>query len=390
MISMPEDVLPADSPPPEHKAPTLTKAPPVGRKFPCGKCGARLDFDPSERALKCPYCGHFEEIKPDKAGVQERDYEEYLNKLAGHRTKLEGRSSQVRCTGCGAVVLLEDQVATDKCPFCGTHLENEPEEAQDMIPPESLLPFRVDIRKARDEFANWIKSRWFAPSALKKMANLGQLSGIYVPYWTYDAMTYTHYTGQRGIDYTDTETYYETDAQGNQQARTRTVIRTMWYPCSGEVQHFFDDVLVCGSNSLPGSLIQSLEPWDLKRLVTYKAEYLSGFKTERYAVDLKEGFARAREVMQNQIRRLCEQDIGGNHQIVNSMQSQYVGVTFKHILLPVWLASYRYYDKVYRVMVNARTGQVVGERPWSWIKISALVLLIVAILGVILFFASRH
>src|SRR5262245_13226076 len=93
--SMPEDVLPADSPPPEKKDPTLTKAPPAERKFPCGKCGARLDFDPKQRALKCPYCGHVEEIKPDKAGVQERDYEEYLNKLAGHRTKLEGRSSQV-------------------------------------------------------------------------------------------------------------------------------------------------------------------------------------------------------------------------------------------------------------------------------------------------------
>src|SRR5207344_1224993 len=33
------------------------KAPPAGRQFPCGNCGARLDFDPAARSLKCPFCG---------------------------------------------------------------------------------------------------------------------------------------------------------------------------------------------------------------------------------------------------------------------------------------------------------------------------------------------
>src|SRR5262249_51532477 len=180
----------------EAKPPTVTQAAPAGRKFPCAKCGARLDFDPSARALKCPYCGHVEEIRPDTDTVQERDYDAYLQKVTGTKRTIEGRSSQVRCTGCGAVVLLEDKVATERCPFCGTHLENKPEAAQEMIPPESILPFKIDLRKARAAFDLWIKSRWFAPSALKKLANLGQLSGIYVPYWTYDSMTYTHYTGQ--------------------------------------------------------------------------------------------------------------------------------------------------------------------------------------------------
>jgi predicted RNA-binding Zn-ribbon protein involved in translation (DUF1610 family) len=379
-----------ENPTPENRAPTVTKAPPTDRKFPCGQCGAKLDFDPSARSLKCPYCGHVEEIKPDRKGVQERDYLEYIKKLAGQKTVLEGHSSQVRCTGCGAIVLLEDKMATEKCPFCGTHLENKPEAAEAMIAPESVLPFKVDIHRAREEFNKWIKSRWFAPNALKKMANLGQLVGIYVPYWTYDAMTYTYYTGQRGEDYTTTETYYETDAQGNRQERTRTVVHTRWWPVSGEVQHFFDDVLVCASNSLPDGLVQSLEPWDLRHLVTYQAQYLSGFKTERYAVDLKHGFDVAKGIMEGTIRRLCAEDIGGDHQRVDTMQTQHVGVSFKHILLPIWLASYRYYEKVYRILVNARSGQVCGERPYSWVKITSLILLIVAIFGIILFFLSRH
>jgi predicted RNA-binding Zn-ribbon protein involved in translation (DUF1610 family) len=378
------------SPLPEQKSPTVTKAPPKERKFPCGKCGARLDFDPSARSLKCPYCGHVEEIRPENDQVQERDYEVYLHKLVGKKVRLEGRSSQVRCTGCGAVVLLEDKVATEKCPFCATHLENEPETADDMIAPESVLPFRIDAHKARDCFNDWINSRWFAPSALKKMANLGQLAGIYIPYWTYDSMTYTHYTGQRGEDYTTTETYYETDAEGHQQQRTRTVVHTRWYSVSGEVQHFFDDILICASRSLPDGLIHSLRRWDLHHLVNYKAEYLSGFKAERYTVGLKEGFNEAKGIMEGEIRTLCCQDIGGDHQIVDSMRTQHVGVTFKHLLLPIWLATYRYYDKLYRILVNARSGEVVGERPWSWIKITSLVALILAILAVILYFASNR
>ena len=67
-----------------------------------------------------------------------------------------------------------------------------------MIAPESVLPFQVDLRAARNAFTTWLGSLWFAPSELKKVANLGQLAGVYLPYWTYDTMTYTFYEGQRG------------------------------------------------------------------------------------------------------------------------------------------------------------------------------------------------
>src|SRR5262249_33739056 len=129
------------------------KPPPPDRKFPCSQCGARLDFDTAAKSLKCPYCGHVEQIAQSAAEVQERDYSEYLAKLAqGKGATIAGRSSQVRCPGCGAVVLLEDKVVTEKCPFCATHLTNEPEAAQAMLAPESLLPFRIDERTVRAKF----------------------------------------------------------------------------------------------------------------------------------------------------------------------------------------------------------------------------------------------
>ena len=131
---------------PIEKDPTVSKAPPTGRKFPCANCGARLDFDPKVRGLKCPYCGFEEKIeKGADTAVHELDYLEYLSREEGKGVALPGRSTETRCTGCGAIVLLEDKVATDKCPFCATHLETKPEAAKAMIPPEAVLPFTKDL-----------------------------------------------------------------------------------------------------------------------------------------------------------------------------------------------------------------------------------------------------
>jgi DNA-directed RNA polymerase subunit RPC12/RpoP len=366
------------------------KAPPAGRKFPCVKCGARLEFDPTDRALKCPYCGYEEKINPAQTEVLERDLEEALARQDGE-SKVAGRSSEVRCGSCGAIVLLEDKVATERCPYCGAHLDNQPQEAQAMIPPEGVLPFKVEKRQAVAAFARWIAGRWFAPTKLRRFAELGRLNGAYVPYWTFGSMTYTHYHGERGDDYTDVETYTDTewytDADGQRQSRlvtrTRNVTRTRWTPASGEVQHFFDDVAVCASRSLPDYYTNSLTPQELKQVEPFRPEFLSGFCTERYTVGPREGFAQAKQKMDAVIRQLCCRDIGGNHQRLHQVRTQHVGVTFKHILLPVWLAGYRYMERSYQIMVNGRTGQVVGDRPYSWVKILALVLAVLAIIAAI-------
>lgn len=375
----------------EHRTnpPVVTKAPPAGRKFPCKNCGAKLDFDPSSRALKCPYCGFVEEIQPENKDIDEHDFEAFLKHHAGAHVTITGHAEQVRCPGCGAVVILEDRIATERCPYCTTHLENKPEAAEAMIAPESLLPFAIDQRKARDAFNRWIEGLWFAPNELKTLANLGQLSGVYVPFWTYDSMTYTHYSGQRGDNYQTVETYTDRDAQGNLVTRTRTVTRINWTWVSGEVQHFFDDVLVCSSKSIPGDLIVSLEPWDLDQLNSFKAEYLSGFTTERYAVDLEEGFGVAKTIMDGTIRQLCCQDMGGDHQRLDEVNTRHMGVTFKHLLLPVWLASYRYREQLFQLLVNARTGQVCGRRPYSVAKIASLILLILLVAAIAVVAVSK-
>ncbi len=152
--------------------PVVTKAPPLERKFPCEQCGARLDFDPANRQLRCPYCHHVQAIEKGAAG-NELDLKSYLRKGPKVQTLIAGRGSEVRCPGCGAIVLLEDKVVTENCPFCRSHLEHAPEAAKEMIDPESILPFAVPYREAIHKFESWLRSLWFAPQWTDKVGLSG-------------------------------------------------------------------------------------------------------------------------------------------------------------------------------------------------------------------------
>ncbi len=338
-------------------------------QFPCEECGAVLTFAPGMDALKCQYCGHENPIPESEESVDELDYHAALRQgSAADETITE---QTIKCGTCAAEFTLDPNVTSDECPFCGSTVVIESAQSSTHLKPKSLLPFKLDHREARESFKKWLSSRWFAPSNLARYArDDGPLAGMYTPYWTYDSDTTSHYRGQRGINYTVTV--------GSGKNR-RTVTKTRWTPVSGTVQRFFDDVLVLASNSLPRNIAEKLEPWDLENLVPYNEGYLSGFRAESYQVSLDDGFEYAKKIMDRTIRSDVRRQIGGDKQRITSLSTRHDGITYKHILLPVWLAAYRYKDKVYRFLVNARTGEVHGERPWSWIKIAAAVLGVVVV-----------
>lgn len=355
------------------------------QEFPCQGCGAKLSFEPGADALVCPYCGTKQDIVASEAPIVEYSLDEGLGQAKRSRAKdLAEHGVEMECNGCGARAIVTKQ--SDHCAFCGSPMVVAVESDEELIVPESLLPFRVDDRRATDEFKTWVGSRWFAPNDLEKRARNQGMDGVYLPHWTFDSQTTTRYTGQRGEHYWETETYR--DSEGNEQERR--VRKTNWYPASGSVHVPFDDVLVCASKTLPRKLVEALEPWDLGGLKGYQPAYLAGFVTERYTVELQEGFERAEERMEPKIRSAIDRDIGGDEQRILSMNVRHRETTFKHLLLPLWISSFRYGEKVYRVVINARTGEVAGERPWSAVKITLAVLLGAAIIGVIVYLYSNR
>jgi DNA-directed RNA polymerase subunit RPC12/RpoP len=348
-------------------------------RFPCESCGADYRYAPGEGALICDHCGHRQQIAPPgpwSGALKELDFNAALSQSLPPSEIEETRIST--CTNCGAQVEFDPAIHALECPFCATPLVADTGTHRH-IKPRAVLPFALDERAARTAMTDWLGQLWFAPNGLQDYARKGRaMSGIYVPYWTFDADTQSHYSGQRGTVYFQTIT-----VMVNGKATRQQVPRIRWTPVSGRVKRWFDDVLVLASASLPRRYTEGLEPWDLSSLQPYRPEFLAGFRAEGYTVDLEQGFVLAREKMNRVIERDVRFDIGGDQQRINNIDTDIRDVTFKHVLLPVWLAAYKYRGQTYRFVVNGATGRVQGERPWSGWKIAFAVLLGAIVAGAV-------
>ena len=157
----------------------------TAQTFSCAGCGGRPVWDPESGKLKCPYCGHFTDVPAD-----ETKPEEYPLEAAPTAAQQDWGEKKrvVRCQGCGAETVLGAEETATLCPFCGSPHVLE-DQAAAGIAPESVLPFKIPQKHAVSAFRKWLKKRWFAPGKAKKMATLGQISGVYLPHWTYDSDT---------------------------------------------------------------------------------------------------------------------------------------------------------------------------------------------------------
>jgi len=352
----------------------------------CNQCGAKLTFLPGSNSLNCQFCGAINEIeiKSDEV-IEEIDYLKFISNMAHEADTIEVLT--IKCETCGAQTTFAENIVAQTCDFCDSPLIATKGQTSKLLEPASLLTFKVTENEGKDKFRNWLHKIWFAPNDLKKYAyQKDKLRGMYLPYWTYDSNTTTQYRGERGDDYQVEEQY--TNDKG--EKASRTVTKTRWTNASGTVRDQFDDVLVVASNSLPKKHVYNLEPWDLVNLTPYDHKYVAGFKAESYGINVQEGFEIAKDIMEETIENSIRSDIGGDHQRITSKNTDYKNIAFKHILLPIWLSAYRYNNKVYRFMINGRTGEVQGERPYSWIKITFAVIAAIAVISTIIYLYNKY
>ena len=355
-------------------------------RWPCAQCGADLRYAPGQTELKCDYCGHVQIIAPTSDRKQRQALGE-LDLARGLRDDLPATATQdvrtTSCPNCGALIEFTGAAHARECPFCATPVVVDTGTHR-AIKPQALVPFVLTDEQARGSLTKWMGSLWFAPNTLLEYARKGRaMNGIYVPFWTFDADTRSSYTGQRGDHYYVTETV-SVVVNGKSQRQTRQVQKTRWTQVSGRVARGFDDVLVMASSSLPQRLGNDLTPWGLEALQAYNPDFLAGFNAEGYTIQLAEGHASGRERMAQIIEGDVRHDIGGDVQRVGQVDTDYSNETFKHILLPVWMAAYKYGGKSYRFLVNGQTGEVQGERPYSAWKIAFAVLLAaIVVLGAV-------
>jgi len=337
--------------------------------FKCPQCGATTAYSVPDGGLTCTHCGYYE--PPEKPavgkGAQQFEFTVETMERAAHgwgepRTELE-------CQNCGARTSLSVGSLTSTCAFCGSNKVIQREAPQDVLRPRFLVPFKVDSTKCSQLTHAWLESSWMTVSGLKRLSRLAEFSGVYLPYWTFDSVTCAAWKAEVG--HTKTERYYD-----NGEWKERIVTEWRWE--RGQVQLTIDDLIVEGSQQLSRLLLGKLKDFDLCDLTPYEPKYLAGLQARAYDVTLEQAWEIARQEMRERTRQACVGQASSS-QIRNfSMDLDFSAESWRYILLPVYVAGYRYQDKAYQVMVNGQTGTIAGQRPVDWTKVGLVAAIAVA------------
>lgn len=341
--------------------------------FVCQGCGGVMKFDIKSQKFVCGSCKTEWDLETLSDTVKEYDFAGYRER-EGASVAFEGMAV-ASCGNCGLDITFANQQIAAVCPMCGSTQIAEGKQRAG-IPPEGVVPFKVDKQDAQQKFRVWAKSRWFAPNEFKKRYQEGALAGLYLPFWTYDASVLARYEGDGGRN----------RQVRDKDGKTRTV--TDWFPVSGTVTSVFDDVLVCASDKekrvdgiLPYNTVENAKP--------YAAGYLSGYYAELYTIKADTAFEKAKTVMEREMKELARARILRQYDAarIHTLRATYTGVTYKHVLLPMWSSTFYYKNKTYGYLINGETGKVNGSRPYSAAKITAAVITALAavILAIVLF-----
>lgn len=323
-------------------------------------------FAPGTYKMKCPYCGAENKIDVELTEVKEHSLEELPLTPAISERGLGIEQRSYRCDNCGAVQAVEPAAITVECIYCGSEAIMETPGDPTLVRPSALVPFAFDAKSAQDRFRGWLGAWWrrlVSPGALRNEATITKIRGIYTPFFTFDARAESDWSGFRG-DY-----YYVTVGTGKDR---HTVRKTRWTYRSGHHSHFYDDVLVYASRGLPEGTLKKVMPFHTQQMVPFAGGFLAGFAAEEYTLDPKDLWESARGLMKSEEWQACRRELGGDTYRNLNVHTQLLDPTWKHVLLPVYLANYKYTTRQYHFLVNGQTGEVRGTAPISWAKVSVI------------------
>lgn len=335
---------------------------------PCEACGTPVE--PLDKF--CPACGT---ANPAYRGQRSEDRGRKSEKAEAEQVQAAPLSKFFRCQQCGAEVATDPDQRSYVCPFCDSTyvLEFSPDQAGRQ-PPEFVIGFAITPDQAQEAFKQWLKQRtWFRPGDLAAASVADKLKGIYLPFWSFTMLAQSQWQAQIGEHWYRTETYTETDSKGNTVTKTRQVQETEWWPLSGNHHRFYSGYLVSGSKGLPQKESLRIQPFQLPALKRYEPYFLAGWLAEEYSVAREEALAICQAEFQRQEQANVGKFLPGDTHTSVKLQTEFSHVSSDLCLLPTYILSYRYRDRVYRYLLNGQTGKMAGDKPLSAVRIAVFV-----------------
>jgi hypothetical protein len=224
-----------------------------------------------------------------------------------------------------------------------------------------------------------------SPFSLKKKYIAENIKGVYIPYWSYSSGTESSYTGQAG-DYYNTDEVSTVTVSGKTETKTDRVRKIRWRFISGSYDNVFKGIMY-NDSGIDQKILEKLEPYRLNELVKYDPRFLTGFAAEHYKTGLKAVWGRAKGYMRKTIASEIFDTIERGCDVVGkiNISTKYADINFKLLLFPVWISSYRFKGKEYNFYINGQTGEVLGKSPKSFLKISGIILLAIAVVAALYF-----
>ncbi|MDR1410478.1 MAG: hypothetical protein LBJ12_09540 [Oscillospiraceae bacterium] len=342
-------------------------------EYKCPNCGGAIAFSPGAQELVCPYCnGHFpvQSLQSMDSALNQPATEPEWHKQPGAEWSSHEQDgmSVYACSSCGGEIIGDNTLAATSCPFCGNPVVMSRQFAGDLRP-DLVVPFKQDKAAAIAALSKHYKGKPFLPKLFRDANRLEEIKGMYVPFWLFSAHVdaYISYNATRVRRWSDSNYDYT---------------ETNRYLVNREGSLAFSNVPCDASSKMPDDLMDSLEPFDWNDAVDFKTAYMAGFFADRYDVDSVQSAPRANLRIARTTETLFRQSVAGYNTVVPVGQNIHPSHgTVRYGLLPVWLLSTHWKDKVHTFVMNGQTGKMVGDLPVSVGKFAAWFLGLAAGIG---------
>lgn len=344
----------------------------------CPQCGAAMVFEPESQKFHCDFCDHREELENPVDSAEKAEeivFSEDIENSADCDWGLKNKV--VHCKTCGADVVCDVLTSADRCPYCDS-VQVQVLDDTKVMAPGGVVPFKISEKEGRGKVQAWAKKLWMVPNEFTKQCQAGRMTGIYLPYWSFDCKINVSYSAEYGID----------DVRESSSGNTK--VKTHWHKYNGHLSFVWDDKLTPATNRHPKELLEQMSDkfGDTNEAVKYNPEYMAGFLAERYSIPLQTAW----KGMEKQLNEAIKQEI--EETLMSEFDADRVSIkqynyklschSFKYLLLPLWVTSFKQHNKNYNIFINGSTGEVTGDHPFSWCCCLLIVLAILMFLPLLI------
>ena len=307
-------------------------------RFMCPKCGGRMAFSPDGSSLVCDYCTRQNPLGAGSGTENEKDFIVAMATMKGHGKPLQ--EQVFHCNGCGAEFILPPNQISSNCAYCDSPHVVSYEKTNDIIAPNSILPFAIDQKRATRVLIEWVEKNQIKP---EKKVDIPR--GVYLPMWTFDL------GGE--IDYSGEIVEYEHNVFTGE--RERKVIRVEdKYPV------MVNDLALPASRKLSQVFMKLLPAFDLSALKEYDPRYLASWLAELYDVPMADASLDARSMAFKKIKKQMPHLLG-NITLTRASSANMLVESFKLALLPVWMTELPFDGCQHLVLINGQSGVVASD-----------------------------